>query len=77
MQMMNDGASLIDADSFAEIGFIAAGVGAHGLAVSRDGTKVYFLNHGSRSIERSPPHRPGSVTVIDFATRSIVAQWPV
>lgn len=75
--MMNDGLFLIDGSSFTEIGFIATGVGSHGLSVSRDGTKLYVANRGSHNMERAGPHGPGSVTVIDFATRSIVAQWPI
>lgn len=75
--MMNDGVFLIDGDSFTEIGFIATGVGTHGLAVSRDGTRLYVANRGSHKMQHSHPNGPGSVTVIDFATRSIVAQWPV
>jgi YVTN family beta-propeller protein len=75
--MMNDGIFLIDGGTFAEIGFIATGVGAHGLVVSRDGTRLYVANRGSRKMKRASPKGPGSVSVIDFATRSIVAQWPV
>lgn len=75
--MMNDGVYLIDSATFTEIGFLKTGIGAHGLAVSRDGTKLYVSNRGSRMMNMSGPHGPGSVTVIDFATRSIVAQWPI
>jgi YVTN family beta-propeller protein len=75
--MMNDGVFLIDGDSFAEIGFIPTGVGTHGFVVSRDGTKLYVANRGSRNMMRGPPKGPGGVTVIDFATRSVIAQWPV
>ncbi|MDL2398169.1 YncE family protein [Rhizobium mayense] len=75
--MMNDGVFLIDGDSFTEIGFIPTGIGSHGLVVSRDGTKLYVANRGSRKMKGASPHGPGSVTVIDFATRSVTAQWPV
>jgi YVTN family beta-propeller protein len=75
--MMNDGVYLIDAATFTEIGFLKTGIGAHGLAVSRDGTKLYVSNRGSRMMNMSGPHGQGSVTVIDFATRAIVAQWPI
>jgi YVTN family beta-propeller protein len=75
--MMNDGIFLIDGGTFAEIGFIATGVGAHGLVVSRDGTRLYVANRGSHKMKGARPKGPGSVSVIDFATRSIVAQWPV
>lgn len=75
--MMNDGVFLIDGASFTEIGFIPTGIGAHGFVVSRDGTKLYVSNRGSRKMESGHPNGPGSVTVIDFATRSVVAQWPI
>jgi YVTN family beta-propeller protein len=75
--MMNDGVFLIDGDSFSEIGFIATGIGTHGFVVSRDGTKLYVSNRGSHKMEQGRAKGPGSVTVIDFATRSVVAQWPI
>jgi DNA-binding beta-propeller fold protein YncE len=75
--MMNDGVFLIDGDSFAEIGFLATGIGTHGFVVSRDGTKLYVSNRGSHKMEQGRAKGPGSVTVIDFASRSIVAQWPI
>ncbi|AYG62517.1 YncE family protein [Rhizobium jaguaris] len=75
--MMNDGVFMIDGNSFTEIGFIPTGVGSHGLSVSRDGTQLFVANRGSHNMKRAGPHGPGSVTVIDFATRSVVAQWPV
>lgn len=75
--MMNDGVFLIDGDSFSEIGFIATGIGTHGFVVSRDGTKLYVSNRGSHRMEQGRAKGPGGVTVIDFATRSVVAQWPI
>jgi DNA-binding beta-propeller fold protein YncE len=75
--MMNDGVFLIDGDSLTEIGFIPTGIGTHGFVVSRDGTKLYVSNRGSHKVEQGRAKGPGSVTVVDFATRSIVAQWPI
>ena len=75
--MMNDGVFLIDGDSFKEIGFIPTGIGTHGFVVSRDGTKLYVSNRGSHKMEQGRAKGPGSVTVIDFATRAITAQWPI
>jgi YVTN family beta-propeller protein len=74
--MMNDGVFLIDAATFKETDFIATGKGAHGLTTSRDGTRIYVGNRGSN---RMPDKAggPGSVTVIEFATNKIVAQWPI
>jgi YVTN family beta-propeller protein len=75
--MHADGVFVIDGDSFKEIGFVATGVGAHGLYPSRDGTKLYVANRGSHSIHgsRNSPH--GGVSVIDFATRKVITTWPI
>jgi len=74
--MMNGGVFLIDGATFQETGFIATGLGAHGLTVSRNGTKLFVANRGS---DRMPggPHGKGSVSVIDFATRRVIANWPI
>ena len=74
--MMADGVEMIDGDSFKEIGFIPTGVGAHGIYPSRDGKKLYVANRGSHQIA-GPPHGPGSVSVIDFATNKVEHTWPV
>jgi len=74
--MKADGVFVIDGDSFKEIGFIPTGVGTHGLYPSRDGTRLYIANRGSNQI-RGKPHGRGSVSVVDFATRRIVATWPI
>jgi YVTN family beta-propeller protein len=67
---------VIDGDAFKEIGFIKTGVGTHGLYPSRDGTKLYVANRGSSRIG-GKPRGPGSVAVIDFATRRVVTTWPI
>ena len=74
--MLADGVYLIDSESFTEIGFIPTGRGAHGLYPSRDGTKLYVANRGSHRVE-GKKHGAGSVSVIDFATRSVVATWHI
>jgi YVTN family beta-propeller protein len=74
--MMAGGVFLVDAASFSEVGFIKTGIGTHGLYPSRDGTKLYAANRGSSRIN-GPPRGKGSVSVIDFATRRIVATWPI
>ena len=74
--MINDGVFTVDADTFKETGFIPTGKGAHGLNVSRDGKSLYVANRGSNHM----PDRAGgagSVTVIDFATGKVTAQWPI
>jgi YVTN family beta-propeller protein len=74
--MVAGGVFVIDAAEFAEIGFIKTGVGTHGLYPSRDGTRLYVANRGSSHVHGRPRGR-GSVSVIDFATRSVVATWPI
>lgn len=74
--MMADGVYLIDGASFKQVGFIKTGVGTHGLYPSRDGTKLYVANRGSNKIH-GPRKGKGSVSVIDFATQKVVANWPV
>jgi YVTN family beta-propeller protein len=60
------GVSVIDPATMTELAFIATARGAHGLYPSRDGTQLYVTNRGA-----------GSVTVIDFATRTPVATWTI
>ena len=74
--MHADGVHIVDGASFAQVGFIATGLGAHGLYPSRDGRQLYVANRGSHKVH-GPRRGRGSVTVIDFATEKIVAQWPV
>ena len=74
--MMADGVFVVDGASFTEIGFIPTGKGTHGLYPSRDGRKLYVTNRGSNRIH-GPPHGKGSVSVVDFATRSVDVTWPI
>jgi len=75
-ELKRGGVYLIDGDAFKEIGFVKTGVGTHGLYPSRDGTKLYVANRGSSKIG-GKPRGPGSVTVIDFATRKVVTTWTI
>ncbi len=74
--MEADGLHLIDGDSFKEVGFIATGVAAHGLYPSRDGKLLYVANRGSHAIH-GKRKGPGGVSVIDFASNKVVADWPI
>jgi YVTN family beta-propeller protein len=74
--MMADGVHVVDFDTFKQIGFIATGVGTHGLYPSRDGKSLYVANRGSNTV-RGKPGGKGSVSVMDFATRTITKTWPV
>lgn len=74
--MHADGVHVIDGESFTQLGFIATGVGAHGLYPSRDGTKLYVANRGSHRIH-GRRNGAGSVAVIDFASERVVARWGI
>ena len=74
--MMADGVHVVDGASFKQVGFIATGVGAHGLYPSRDGKLLYVANRGSNSVQ-GKRRGEGSVSVMDFATQKVLQTWPV
>jgi YVTN family beta-propeller protein len=74
--MHADGVFVIDGENFKEIGFIETGMGTHGIYPSRDGKKLYVANRGSHKIH-GLKGGPGSVSVVDFATDKVEANWPV
>jgi YVTN family beta-propeller protein len=74
--MTADGVFIIDGDAFKEVGFIPTGIGTHGLYPSRDGTRLYVANRGSHS-PKGRWRGPGSIAVIDFKTRAVIANWPI
>ncbi len=74
--MHADGVFVVDAETFTQIDLIHTGTGTHGLYPSRDGTKLYVTNRGSHNV-RGRRHGDGSIAVLDFATRKVVAQWPI
>ncbi|WP_163554031.1 YncE family protein [Candidatus Frankia alpina] len=75
------GVDLIDGDAFTKIGFVPTGPEAHGMYPSRDGRHLYVANRGGMMTSGMLPfpHNGdhGSVSVISFATRKIVAAWPI
>jgi YVTN family beta-propeller protein len=62
--MQTSGVWILDGDTFTMPTFLATGAGAHGLYVSRDSKYLYITNRGE-----------GSVSLLDFATRTLVAKW--
>jgi len=62
--MMANGVHLVDGAGTRVVGFLATGQGAHGLYVSRSSRYLYVSNRGE-----------GSVSVVSFATRKVVATW--
>jgi YVTN family beta-propeller protein len=74
--MSADGVHVIDGDKFEQIDFITTGPGTHGLYPSRDGKSLYVTFRGTHRIH-GLRKGPGGVSVIDFASRKVTAQWPV
>ena len=74
--MMADGMHVVDGESFKQVGFIATGIGAHGLYPSRDGRLLYVANRGSNQI-RGKPRGPGSVSVFEFASGKVLHTWAI
>jgi YVTN family beta-propeller protein len=74
--MKAGGVHLVEGERFTAIGFIPTGIGAHGLYPSRDGKYLYVANRGSRHMHGRRGGK-GSVSVIEFATRQVVATWPI
>jgi len=79
--MLGNRVVLVDGASFRITGTIdlaaTGGFGAHGLYPSRDARYLYVANRGSAARGTAPPHGRGSVSVVDFATGKVVANWPV
>jgi len=75
-ELQSGGVFLVDGQTFTEVGFIATGVGSHGLYPSRDAKKLYVINRGTARVY-GPPRGKGSVAVIDFATRKVEATWVI
>ncbi|MEP6550706.1 MAG: hypothetical protein ABJB95_05960 [Gemmatimonadales bacterium] len=74
--MKQNGVFIVDPQKFVRIGFIATGKGAHGIYPSRNGQQLYVTNRGWNTIAGGR-HGPGSISVLDPATDSVVATWPV
>lgn len=74
--MKANGLHMIDPVRFKHIGFIPTGKGTHGIVPSRDGRHFYVTNRGWNSLNAGP-NGPGSISVLDLATDSVIANWPV
>jgi YVTN family beta-propeller protein len=64
--MASNGIWEIDRTGRHVLGFIHTGAGAHGLYPSRDAKLLYITNRNE-----------GTISVLDFATRKLVAKWDV
>ena len=60
------GVWIVNGNTMHTLGFIHTGAGAHGLYPSRNGKFLYVTNRVA-----------GSISVISFATRKVVATWPI
>jgi len=60
------GVFVVDATTLTQVGFIPTGKGTHGMYPSRDATELYVTNRLA-----------GTVSVISYATRQIVATWDI
>jgi len=74
--MHADGVHVVDGETLRQVGFIPTGLGAHGLYPSRDGKHLYVANRGSHKIHGTRLG-DGGVSVIDFATETVIARWAV
>jgi DNA-binding beta-propeller fold protein YncE len=77
--MAADGVWVVDGDRLTTMGFIATGVGAHGIYPSRDGHLLYVSNRGRHMGDETRRSRPGegSVSAIDAATGTVVSTWAI
>ena len=79
--MNRNGLWEITGSPFKLVGFLPTGPETHGLYPSRDGKYLYVANRGG--VLTSPtgyfPHagENGSVSVVDFRTRRVVATWKI
>ena len=64
--MQTSGIWILNGDTFTNPSFMPTGDGAHGLYVSRDSKVMYIANRGE-----------GSVSVLDFATNTLIAKWHI
>ena len=64
--MMSNGVWLVTPQPFAVRAFVPTGKGAHGLYVTRDSRRLIVTNR-----------EEGSISLLDFATRRVVAKWRI
>jgi YVTN family beta-propeller protein len=69
--MVGNGLDEVDGETFTKIGFLPTGPETHGLYVTRDAKYLIVANRGGMKANR------GSVSLVDFATRSVVKTYPI
>jgi DNA-binding beta-propeller fold protein YncE len=80
--MNRNGLWEINGNAFRRVGFLPTGPETHGLYPSRDGRYLYVANRGGVRVGgRSQFYYHlgdnGSVSVVDFRTRRVVARWAI
>ena len=74
--MKLNGVFVVDPYKFERIDFVKTGIGTHGIFPSRDGKLLYITNRGWNTL-KAGRHGPGSISVLDPKTDSVVANWPI
>lgn len=74
--MKANGLHVIDPVKLRRVGFIPTGLGTHGIVPSRDGRYMYITNRGWNTLAAGE-NGPGSISVLDPATDSVIAVWPL
>jgi YVTN family beta-propeller protein len=74
--MMSGGVWIIDGQAMTQVGFVPTGPGAHGLYFDRSAQRMFVTNRGTTRVYGSA-HGPGSVSVVDWANRTVSANWPI
>lgn len=74
--MLADGVFLVALDPLRQVGFVPTGTGAHGIVTGHGGRPFYVTNRGWHSV-MGGRRGPGSVSVLDPATGTVLATWPV
>jgi YVTN family beta-propeller protein len=74
--MKKNGVYVVDPVKFERIDFVPTGIGTHGIFPSRDGKFLYVTNRGWTTLAAGR-HGPGSISVLDPVTDSVVANWPI
>lgn len=77
--MQHSGLWVVSQDGSSVTGFIATGVGAHGIYPSRDGRLMYVTNRGRTMNDeaRRSHDGDGSISVVDPMTDTVVSTWSI
>ena len=74
--MIAGGVWIVDGRTLSQVGFVPTGIGTHGVYFDRAAQRMFVTNRGTTQVYGSP-RGPGSVTVLDWAKRTVTANWPI